>query len=320
MPPASVFISYAHKDNESSDPSKRWLDRLLEHLEPLNFQEQVHTWSDLDIEMGDNWHSSIQMSLENARAAVLLISQAFLASKYIRNSELPVLLKNASDKDLVIIPIILRHCSFKETLFKYPDPHKGPEEISLSSLQAANSPTSPLNSLKEHAQDKVLLSVAQRLLKLVQIPVSQSKTIEFTRGNFMEPITPLAAGAIAGLAFNEFIKSGAGELAKKSVGGAIDLIKNLRDKIETKFRGNERAATALFEVKQQGTQAALDKVTEHLEVEMRKDEAFDTEVKQIAQQIINIQNQNILTREYTNNGRDQIIVENMHGNPRIGGS
>lgn len=170
MPPASVFISYAHTDNESSDPSKRWLNRLLEHLELLNFQDQVHTSSDLDIEIGADWHSSIQMSLSNARAAVLLISPAFLASNYIRNSELPVLLKNALDKGLVIIPIILRPSLFKETLFKYPDPRSGPKEISLSNLQAANSPTKPLNSLKEHAQDEVLLSVAQRLLKIVQMP------------------------------------------------------------------------------------------------------------------------------------------------------
>lgn len=173
MSPASVFISYAHTDNESSDPSKRWLDRLLEHLEPLNFQEQVHTWSDKDIEIGADWQSSIQLSLEKARAAVLLISPAFLGSQYIRNSELPVLLKNAKDKGLTIIPIILRPSLFKETLFKYPDPHLGPEEISLASLQSANSPTSPLNSLEEHEQDKVLLSVAQRLLKIIQVPVSQ---------------------------------------------------------------------------------------------------------------------------------------------------
>ena len=32
------------------------------------------------------------------------------------------------------------------------------------------------------------------------------------------------------------------------------------------------------------------------------------------------QNQNISTRQYTNYGRDQINIENMHGNQRIGGS
>jgi hypothetical protein len=136
----------------------------------------------------------------------------------------------------------------------------------------------------------------------------------------MEPTTTLVAGTIAGLAFNEFIKSGAGELAKKSVGSAIDLLKNLRDRIQAKFRGNERAETALSEVEQQGTQAAIEKVTKYLDIEMMEDEAFATEVRQIAQQIINIQNQNLSTRQYNNYGRDQINVENMQGNQKLGGS
>ena len=68
----------------------------------------------------------------------------------------------------MIIPIILRPCLFKETKFKYPDPANGPEEFSLASLQAANSPQKALNGLGENEQDKVLLAVAQRLLKLAQ--------------------------------------------------------------------------------------------------------------------------------------------------------
>ena len=55
----------------------------------------------------------------------------------------------------------------------------------------------------------------------------------------MEPVTTvtaIAAAKLVELAFNEFVKSGAGEIAKKTVGGAIDLVKNLRDKIKAKFR------------------------------------------------------------------------------------
>ena len=127
-----VFICYAHKDNESSDPSKRWLDRLLEQLQPLTIQDQVCTWSDKDIETGEDWHQRVQTNLQSTKAGVLLLSPAFLASKYIRNSELPVLLKKAKDNGVLILPIILRHCLFNETKFKYPDPVKGPEKLSLS--------------------------------------------------------------------------------------------------------------------------------------------------------------------------------------------
>src|ERR1700761_1055745 len=87
-----VFICYAHKDNDSPDPSKRWLDRLLEHLESLGLQDLGSTWSAQRLEIGDSWDASIKSQLQQARAAVLLVSPAFLASRYIRNSELPVLL------------------------------------------------------------------------------------------------------------------------------------------------------------------------------------------------------------------------------------
>ena len=163
-----IFICYAHKDNESQDPSKRYLSRLLEQLEPLNLQEQADIWSDEKIELGSDWHNKIQGTLEQAQAAIFLVSPAFLASRYIRNSELPVLLKNAQDKGVIIIPIILRKCLFRETVFKYPNPKNGPEQLSLSVFQA---PTSkPINSLPEHEQDDVFCEVAKRIFQIVNPP------------------------------------------------------------------------------------------------------------------------------------------------------
>lgn len=176
----SVFISYAHKDNQNSDASKCWLNRVLEILEPLIARNQIQVWADTDIEIGDDWHERIQTALQNAKAALLLVSPAYLASKYIHNSELPVLLKHAKNNGVIILPIILRPCLFQETKFKYPHPEDGPEEFSLSSLQAANSPTEPLNNMTEYQQDQVLLSVARRILKIIQmsggteLPLAQS--------------------------------------------------------------------------------------------------------------------------------------------------
>lgn len=163
-----VFVCYAHEDNESPDPSKRWLNRLLQHLAPLGMQNLVNAWSDRQIDIGDTWDAEIKSELQQAKAAVLLVSPAFLASKYIRNSELPVLLKRAKEHGLTVISIIIKPCMFAETNFKYPDPVDGPEEFSLATLQAANSPTQELSGMSEHEQDRVLVSVAQRLLKLVQ--------------------------------------------------------------------------------------------------------------------------------------------------------
>jgi hypothetical protein len=137
----------------------------------------------------------------------------------------------------------------------------------------------------------------------------------------IDPAT-IAAGAIAKIAFDEFVKSGAGEVAKKTVGGAVELVKALRDRIKAKFEGNERATAALAEVEQDGSEAALEKVIKYLDLEMDEEQGFADEVQQIAHQIINIQNQSTqqIERQYINHGRDMINIERVDKIERLGGS
>jgi hypothetical protein len=100
----------------------------------------------------------------------------------------------------------------------------------------------------------------------------------------------LTGTAIAKLAFDEFIKSGAGELAKKSVGGAID---QLRSTIKKRFVGkNDKAevAIATLEADSDGAidkTAALNKLSVYLDDEM-DDLLFAENLQQLAQQVINI--------------------------------
>jgi hypothetical protein len=133
----------------------------------------------------------------------------------------------------------------------------------------------------------------------------------------IDPAT-IAASAIAKLAFDEFVKSGAGEAAKKTVGGAIELVKALRDRIKAKFEGNERAAAAFAEMERDGSEAALEKVSKYLDLEMDEEEGFADEVRQIAHQIINIQNQSTtqIKQQNINYGRDQFVI-NQPGNVEI---
>jgi hypothetical protein len=103
----SVFISYAHADNESKDPKERWLDRFITFPKPFVRQEDFAICSDREIKVGDDWHAHIQAHLTGAKAAVLLVSPDFLASDYIADNELPPLLKEAADKGVKIFPIII---------------------------------------------------------------------------------------------------------------------------------------------------------------------------------------------------------------------
>ena len=165
VPSASVFISYAHADNE---PPKRWLNRLLEHLTPLIRQEDLAVWSDRQLKIGDEWNPEIQQQLGAAKVAVLLVSPAFLASQYITNSELPVLLKRASEGGVKILPVLVSPSLVHRTRFKWPDPKTGPEQFTLTSLQAAGAPSETLSEMTEAQQDRVFVALAERILEIVE--------------------------------------------------------------------------------------------------------------------------------------------------------
>jgi hypothetical protein len=166
----AVFICYAHADNQNQDPKQRWLDRLLQFLQPLVRQQLLKTWSDEDIRIGDRWHERIRVQLETSRVVLLLISPAFLASEYIATSELPVLLKNAADHGATVLPLIISPCLYEEAIFKYPDPRLGPKFLKLSSLQSANPPSRTLIEMTEAEQNRVLLQVARRLQEIALPP------------------------------------------------------------------------------------------------------------------------------------------------------
>jgi hypothetical protein len=136
----------------------------------------------------------------------------------------------------------------------------------------------------------------------------------------MEPVTTITAATIAQLAFNEFIKSSAGEAAKNLTGEALTKANDLRKAIWAKFKGSDRAETALAEVEKAGTTEALDKVTKLLDAEMSFEPEFASQIRQLAQQIINIQNTTTTNQQNINYGRDQNIINQPQGDIRIGGS
>jgi hypothetical protein len=163
----SIFICYANEDNESPNPKECWLNRFLQFVQPLIRQQDLNVWSDHEIKIGDNFHAVIQKQLAVARGVVLFVSPAFLASGYIANNELPVLLKRAKESGVPIFQFLISPCLYEETKFKYPDPKTGPDEFALSALQAANPPSRTLIEMTEAEQDRIMLKVARDLNKIL---------------------------------------------------------------------------------------------------------------------------------------------------------
>jgi hypothetical protein len=138
-----VFISYCHADR---DP---WLSRLLVHLKPLTTAFGIEVFSDRSIDLGEEWFVKIQDALTCSQVAILLISADFLASDFINREELPTILKNAQERGLLILPIIVSSCSFMahQTLLKF---------------QVVN-PDAPLKEVTEGEQESTFRKVAERV-------------------------------------------------------------------------------------------------------------------------------------------------------------
>ena len=141
-----LFISYSHKD-------KDYLSRLLVHLRPLEKNGLIDAWNDSRIAAGAKWKQEIEKALEQAAVAVLLVSADFLASSFIVDNELPPLLKNASDKGTVILPIVVKPCRFTR-------------DGMLSEFQSVNPPDVALSGMDDHGREIVYDSAAARIESL----------------------------------------------------------------------------------------------------------------------------------------------------------
>jgi hypothetical protein len=95
------FVSYARKN---ADLARRFMDRFCDQTGPSRAYE-YRAWQDQDILVGENWHDEIQNAIKESVFGLLLVSPAFLASKYITGSELPHFVGHNAKP---VIPVMLQ--------------------------------------------------------------------------------------------------------------------------------------------------------------------------------------------------------------------
>ena len=143
-----VFISYSNED-------RAWLDRLKTMLAPFTRRKKISVWDDTWIKPGYDWREEIERALASAKVAVLLVSPDYLASDFIAEHELPLLLRRAAEKDgLIIIWVAVRHAAYRET--------------PLWNYQAVNDPGRPLNSLSPAELDTELLRICATIERMAE--------------------------------------------------------------------------------------------------------------------------------------------------------
>lgn len=115
-----VFFSYSRKD-------RALLEELQRHLKVFQRQGKILPWDDHEVLPGEQWDNRIKANLESADIVLMLLSADFLATDYIWDVEIPMAIQLQKQKKTIIVPIILRPCSWEESpLGKYNGlPRKG---------------------------------------------------------------------------------------------------------------------------------------------------------------------------------------------------
>lgn len=141
----ALFISYSHQDMAEEN----WLDRLKLYLEPLRRQRGLDIWDDTRIGPGSNWLSAITSGMDQATASVLIVGPGFLASEFICEQELPVLLDASKTRGVKIFPLVVGYCSYKTS--------------PLGPYQSLNSPEKPLEALPAAEQNRWLNNLSNAI-------------------------------------------------------------------------------------------------------------------------------------------------------------
>jgi hypothetical protein len=147
---APVFISYSRADQTPID----WRVRLELYLAQARKRGGIDPWDDQRIQAGDDWRNSIDTSLQEAQAAILLVGPGFLTSDFISIQELPSLLASARTRGLRIFPLIVGWCDY--------------EHSELMPFQVFNNIKTPLETLSVPDQNQLLNKLSAEVSQAVE--------------------------------------------------------------------------------------------------------------------------------------------------------
>ena len=190
MEPIRIFISYAHANaiwlrktvrDRAGAMEQNPKDLLTYWRNGLQFEGEVEFWYDRDedegLRGGDVWRKRILEEIDRAEVGVLLITQEFVQSGFIRREELPRMVGRAERGEMELLPVLVEPAEW--------------EELELASFQLTpGRPTPLLQFLSEHEQHfktamlEVLKSLKAKVRRIRQRRDGASATAR------QEPVAP----------------------------------------------------------------------------------------------------------------------------------
>ena len=164
-----VFVSYSHLDAQ-------WLDKLRDYLQPDIRNGRIDFRDDRNLVAGDDWYREIAGYIAHARVAVLLVSPNFLASSFIMEKELPLILEakrqaEAEGQGLTILWVPLSGT--------YYGPNAVPGAERVTRFQAVWEANQPLDAFPEKSRAEHLLDLCKQISRLVN-PAPHPNNLPFT--------------------------------------------------------------------------------------------------------------------------------------------
>lgn len=138
-----IFISYSHED-------VAFKEKLVQQLRVLQLEGFCDIWEDSRIQIGIDWFTEIQTAIDEAHIAIMMISASFLTSPFIRSEEIPRMLKLRQEKGLILLPLFVKPCAWKQVSW-------------LSSIQGFPSGPKTLMEMDEPQQLRQLTTFAEHI-------------------------------------------------------------------------------------------------------------------------------------------------------------
>lgn len=108
----NLFIAYSRNDQS-------FLDEFIKNMSPLKRRFNLNIWSDREIDAGNQWKNEINKYIKKSDILIFLVSPDSLASDYFFEIELKKAIERHEKKEAVIVPVILRSCSWQMSPFAH---------------------------------------------------------------------------------------------------------------------------------------------------------------------------------------------------------